>query len=394
MVKVKNDEFGDELLKCCIQAKMNDDTFIVYIDKLAEKRLVPWAHLRPLHSASLPPSSHQFSRINRNGFDGDYWSRIDRFAYDSHDSNKKSRVKCQRLDDLMGVCDYRAAICNSAFDLEPYVNLSNFASNTQRELFAYPIYSHTTGNMTKNNGNNNSGNAGNSGGSAGNAASNGNPTGNVKLLKNRQQQQQQSSTNQTNEGDNSKSQMVPLKIDTDNNGVGGSGAQYGKAGVHESKIDSQPLSSSTTSSSSTTATGHQQTYHQHQHHQMAEQNANVDASTGMAVATVAEVSHPHMSSYYHQGAATAAPVYYYQTAADDQGIYSTSDMVMQPGVYAVPAAYQHTTTAHGAPPMQPGMYAPVISSTQAAGHYPLVNSWPTYAQPMNPQGRNMKLLIK
>lgn len=387
MVKVKNNDSNDELLKCRIQAKMDDDTFIVYIDKLAVKRLVPWAHLRPLHSASFPfPSSlstREFFRKNRNDIGGgDSQSCIDRFAYNLH-SSTKSHTKCQRLDNLTGVSgayDYSAAICNSAFDFEPYTNLSNFAlpqSNIQREIIAYPVYTQSSGNMNNANNTSNSSNASSSGGGSNNTTS-----GNGKSMKSRQPTNNCAQQHQTNNGDG-KSQLIALKIDTENNGGSVGGGQYGKNG-HESKIDSQPLSTSTTSSSSTTS--YQQSYHQ-----MPEQNVTVGLSTGMSTAATTALTaagHPPMSSYYHHGAVTAAaataaaaPVYYYQTLADDPGVYTSSDMVMPPGVYAIPAAYQ-PTTATGAPAMQPGMYAP----TQTTHCSVPVSNWPAYTQPMNPQG--------
>lgn len=361
-----NNDHNDELLKCHIQAKMRDDTFIVFIEKLAEKRLVPWSHLRPLRSASSSSLSREFFPTNRicGGIGQSY---VDRYGYNLHGSTK-SRTKRQHIDNFTtGIGNDCDAICNSEFDFEPYINLSNFTlstSNAQREIIAYPMAYAQSGN--------------------GNSSNGGNSTANTKSMKNRQSNNAQ---HQTNDGD---SKSAVLKIDTDNgNGNGGNGSgvggggQYGKGG-HDSKNDSQQ---SNTSASSTTS--HQQSYHhqQQQQHQMPEPNVIVDASTGMPAAA----GHPPMSSYYHQGtvatATAGAPVYYYQTTADDQsGIYSSSDMVVPHGVYAIPA-YQSTTAATVPPTMQPGMYAPAISSTQAV-HYPgPVNGWPAYTQQMNPQGK-------
>lgn len=350
LVKVTKTEHGsDELLKCQIQAKMKDDTFIVFIEELKEKRLVPCSHLRPLHSA-LTREFFQPKRIY--GGIGQQ-SQIDRYGYDLH-GNTKSRTKRQRTSNFG--FDYDA-ICNSGFDFEPYINLSNFTlapTNSQRELIAYPMAYTQSGNMNSNNSNNNN--------------SGGNQTGNTKSMKNRQQPS--NGQHQTvNDGDN---KLTALKIDTDNSGSAGIGGQYGKNG-HESKIDSRP--SSVLSSSA--ASFHHNYQHQQQH-QMPEPNVTTtDASTAPA-------GHPPMSSYYHQGttATATAPVYYYQASADEHsGIYSPSEMV-----HYIPTAYQATTSAT-APPTMPGMYGPAISSTQIA-HYPVpVSGWSAYTQPINPQGK-------
>lgn len=365
------DDHSDELLKCHIQMKMRDDTFIVYIEELGEKRLVPWSHLRPLRTLSpSSPLSRDFFPMHRiyGGFGQSY---VDRYGYNLH-GNTKSRIKRQRIANFTTDFPYnRDAICNSGFDFEPYINLSNFnlnASNAQREIIAYPMVYSQTSNMQSNNSNSNSSNGGNS-------------TGNSKS-KNRQSHNAQ---HPTNDGE---TKVTVLKNETDNGngnsgGGGGSGTEgqkYGKNG-QESKSDSQ---SANTSSSSTTSHQQQQQSYHHQQHQMSEPSVTVDTSSGMP----ATVSHPQMSSYYHQGqlATAAAPVYYYPAATDDQnGIYP-SDVVVQPGVYAIPAtAYQSTTSAAAMPTtMQPGMYAPATQST----HYPIpVNGWPAYTQPMNPQGK-------
>lgn len=312
----------------------------MFLEKLAEKRLVPLSHLRPLYVAS--PHCDRYSR--------DY---------------TKSRSKYQRIANFTTDASYNCdAICNSGFDFEPYINLANFElspTNAYRELITYPIYSQS-GAMNPKNGNNPS------------------HGGNSKSMKNRQSNTVQ---HQTNDGGDDK--VTTPQNDTDNDGNGAAGAsggvqQYGK-NAHESKIDSQqPTSSSTT--------GHQQSYHPHQHHQMPEPN---DGALGgmLPVATTTPSGHlqPISSYYHHQGAmpVSSAPIYYYQ--ADEQ-IYTPSDMVVPHGVYAVPAAYQPTTTAAGPPSMQPNMYTPAITSTQA-GHYPAVQvaNWPPFTQTMNPQGK-------
>lgn len=349
---------------------MKDDTFIVYIEKIAEKRLVPWSHLRPLHAAASSPLSRDFFPVHNNRIcDGIGQSYMYRCDYNLH-GNTKSYTKRQRIGNFTTGFSYnRDAICNSDFDFEPYINLSNFslnASHAQRELIAYPMVYSQSGNMNSNNSNSNPSNGGNS-------------TGNSKSMKNRQ------SNNAQHQPNDVESKVTVLKNDTDNgngngNGNGGGGQQYGKNG-HEMKNDSQ---SSNTSSSSNA--GHQQSYHQQQQQQMAEPNVTVDTSSGMPTT----VSHPPMAAnYYQQGplATAPAPVYYYPTAADDQnGIYGSSDMVVPHGVYAIPAAaaYQSTAATTAMPPtMQPGMYAPATQTT----HYPIpVNGWPAYTQPINPQG--------
>lgn len=357
-----NDQ-NDELVKCQILAKMKDDTFIVYIEKFAEKRLVPWTHLRPLHASS--PLSRDFFPMPNNRIYGGIGQPFSyRCGYNLH-GNTKAHTKRQRIGNFTTGFSYnRDAICNSDFDFEPYINLSNFslnASHAQRELIAYPMVYSQSGNMNSNNSNSNPSNGGNS-----------------KSMKNRQQNNAQ---HQANDGENKV--VTVLKNDTDNGngnangGGGGAGSQqYGKNG-NESKNDSQ---SSNTSSSSTA--GHQQSYHQQQ--QMAEPNVIVNASGGMP----ATVSHQPVSNYYQPGpvATAPAPVYYYQAGDDQNGVYAPSDMMVPHGVYAIPAApaYQSTAATTAMPPgMQPGMYAPAAQTT----HYPIpVNGWPAYTQPMNPQG--------
>lgn len=347
---------------------MKDDTFIVFIEKFAEKRLVPWTHLRPLH-ASSPLSRDFFPMHNNRIYGGIGQPFMYRCGYNLH-GNTKSHTKRQRNGNFTTDFSYnRDAICNSDFDFEPYINLSNFslnASHAQRELIAYPMVYSQSGNMNSNNSNSNPTNGGNL-------------TGNSKSMKNRQQNNVQ---HQTNEGE---SKVTVLKNETDNgngngNGSGGAGGQqYGKNG-HEVKMQNDSQSSNTSSSSSV---GHQQSYHQQQ--QMAEPNVTVVTSSGVP----ATVSHPPVSNYYQQGPVVTAPapVYYYPTAADDQnGVYASSDMIVPHGVYAIPAAqaYQSNAATTAMPQaMQPGMYAPAAQTT----HYPIpVNGWPAYAQPMNPQG--------
>lgn len=328
-MKVTNNERGDEYLKCHIQEVMNDDTFLVFIEKLAEKRLMPLSSLRPIYVAS---------------------SSMDRYSGDLN-GNAKARNKRQRIENFTTAYN-SDAICNSAFDFEPYINLANFTlspTSAHRELIAYPMHIYTqAGTMNANKGNNSS--------------NGGNSTGNSKSIKNRQSNGAQ---NQTNDGGDGK---LVHHNDTDNVGAGANGGvqQYGKKG-HELKSDSQPTIAP---SSSSLTTGHQQLYHPQQH-QMPEPNDGAAAGNTQSA----------QSGYYHQQstvpASTAPAVYYYP--ADEQ-MYPPSDMVLPHGIYAIPAA----TGPHS---MQPNMYAPAISPMP--GHYPAVQvgNWPPYAQTVNPQGK-------
>lgn len=329
-----NNERGDEFLKCHIQEVMNDDTFLVFIEKLAEKRLIPMSLMRPLYVAS---------------------SYMDRYSGDLH-GNAKSRNRLQRIENFTTAYN-SDAICNSAFDFEPYINLANFTlspTSAQRELIAYPMLYTQGGAMNANKGNNSS--------------NGGNSTGNSKSIKNRQSN---SAQHQANDGGDGK---FVHHNDTDNVGAGANGGvqQYGKKG-HELKCDNQP-----TIASSSSTTGHQQSYHPQQH-QMPEPNDG--AATGN-IQSAATAGHLPQSGYYHHQqsavpASTAPTVYYYP--ADEQ-MYSPSDMVMPHGIYAIPAA----TGPHS---MQPNMYAPAISPMQ--GHYPAVQvgNWQPYTQTVNPQGK-------
>lgn len=312
---MKLSETKDELLKCCIRAKEDDGSYVVFIDELAEKRSVPHTSLRPLLSALRD------SFISR---DSDQYAKnmsmkenIDKFGFGSR--NVRMRTKSQQSNDLN--IDY-AAICNS-FNFEPYINLSNFnlATNNHNELIAYPmVYAQST-NMSSNN----------------NSAANTNTSS--KPAKNRNQNSQ----NHTIQNDTNDKQQQSQKSDNDNS--------YGK-NVHESKTDVQQTP--------TTTTGYYQQQSQDQHDAMV------------------STTHPHMANYYAQG--TTAPVYYCATPEySEQGIYS-SEMVMQPGVYAIPAPYQ-------APPMQPNMYAPISGNQTSHYPVPVTGGWPAYTPPINPQGQ-------
>lgn len=311
MVKLCDE--NDELLKCRIQAKIRDDLFIVFIDKLAEKRSVSCESLRPLigapgfmkaEAAATAASRHATFPTRAN-------TSIDRIASDMR--SVKSHMKCQSIDGLS--IDYDA-ICNS-FDFESYLSLSNFhfASHNQPELIACPMVYSQSGNM----------------------GANSNTSGqNAKNNKNRQSNAAQNNSNCGQSDVNDKAQAKGQ--DTDGN-------SYGKSG-HEIKVEVQQAPTPTTG------------YYQHQ---TPDPNAAIDAGP------------TPMSNYYQPG---IAPFYYCAapTEYSDQGVYS-SDMVMQPSVYAIPAPYQ-------APPMQP-MYAPIAGNQTT--HYPVpVSGWP--AQPINPQG--------
>lgn len=83
-------------------------------------------------------------------------------------------------------------------------------------------------------------------------------------------------------------------------------------------------------------------------------------------------------NYYHQ---TTAPVYYCPTPEYNESNMYSNEMVMHPGVYAVP------THAYQMPPIQPNMYGPVTGNQ--ASHYPVhVGGWPGYNPQVNTQGKS------
>lgn len=317
---MKLSETTDDLQICRIESKEDDGMYVVYVDKLAENRSVSYTSLRPLndtlHNSFKSRDSDQY--MKNKSMKG----RCEKFGFSSR--NVTSHIKSKLPNDSDITYD---AICNT-FNFEPYINLSNFnfTSNNQNEVIAYPlVYSQST-NMNPSN--NTSGNTNNS----------------SKPSKNRNQNAQNHAIIQHNSNDNQQ-----------NNQKGDNENSYGK-NVNELK-----------GSDVQTPT----TYYQHQH-QSQEQHGDTIVPVTLPVPNIQQ---HHAPNYYNQGSAS---VYYCATPEyNEQGVFS-SEMLMQPGVYAIQNPYQ-------TPPIQPNVYAPV-SGNQAA-HYPIpVNTWPAYNPPMNPQG--------
>lgn len=268
----------DKPLKCRINEKgSNDETYVVFVEKLCETRTVPLASLQPLSGMErdMYAARHcdqyaksEFKRINTEK------------SADSDIRNVKPYAKSQN-DNLISKND---AICKS-IDLEKYINLSNFdyPSKIQHQILAYPIYSQTP-NMSTNT----------------NSGSHNNNTS--KIIKNRNQNQHNVQCDANDKQTQQQSQIT--KIDEENT--------Y-NVHAHEPKQDFQPKSNTTTG------------YYHHQ-----SQDQNIDAGVSMN-------QQHQVPGYYTPG---MAPVYYCSTAEyNEQNLYS-SDMVMPHGVYALPHAYQ------------------------------------------------------
>lgn len=232
------------LYKCRVNAKEtskkekeSDDKYVVFIEKLGEKRSVPVSSLRPLSGAERDLTASMTARC-------------DQYANSPHkkyNHNKCESVNVSRVTTKKETNDFSVnydAICKS-LDLESYINLSNFdfASNNQQELIAYPMV-FTQSNMSSNNNSNSNSNSGSKG------------------MKNRNQNAQNQNNLSGDLNDKQNNQMT--KIDEENS--------YKNIG-HDSKADSQ-LGSNQSSG-----------YYQHQ-------EQNVDGGS---------VNQQHTASYYNQG---------------------------------------------------------------------------------------------
>lgn len=324
---VRLSDTKEEPLKCRIQSKgPNDESCVVFVEKLGKTRTVPYASLQPL------------SGIERDIFGTRRCDQYAKSAYRNGNTDKfggygvrnvRSYTKSQNFDEMIFDSD---AICKS-IDLEPYISLSNFdfTSNNQQQLIAYPMVYSQTPNMSTNN--------------SSSANSNANNNNTSKNIKNRNQNLQTQANSALVACDtNEKQQQVQnTKIDEENS--------YNIIS-HESKHDFQQTTNTTAA------------FYQH-----PPQDQNVDA--GIPVS-----QQQHVSGYFPQG---VAPVYYCPTSEyNDQNLYS-SEMVMPQGVYAIPHAYQA--------PIQHAMYAP-ISGNQGSHYTVPVGSWPAYNPPMNPPGKH------
>lgn len=284
-------ENDNELLKCCIKEKeSNDDTCVVFIGKLGEKRSVPLASLRPLNGAehNIVQSHRADAKLTPTN------TSIEKYGYGSCNATSPSDEK-EKLDDL--VFDYDAIYeITKSLDFDSYINLSNFklTPNNQQEIIAYPmVYSHSN-NMNSNN-------------SSGNTN-----TGGSKKIRN------QNASNLNNVQCDANDKQQHIKTDAEEN-------VYGK-NVHDSKPDLQQKSQ----------TGG---YYQ-------SQDQNVDASIPM--------SQQQMSNYYHQSAAPIyycpTPEYsetnmYSSEMVMPHGVYAVPTHAyqvppMQPNMYAPMAGGQ------------------------------------------------------
>lgn len=188
---------------------MGGVTYVVFIEKLGEKRSVPQSSLRPLCGTESDfAASHRSDQYAKSAYK--------KYHHIKYDSPSVSRVGCNKDVNDFPV-DYDA-ICKS-LDFESYINLSNFefASNNQQELIAYPIYSQTN-NMSSTN----------------NSSGSNNGANGSKGMKNRGQNSQNQSNLSCESTDKPTSSMS--KIDEDNS--------YAK-NSHDTKQDSQPAMNQT-----------------------------------------------------------------------------------------------------------------------------------------------------
>ncbi|XP_031628547.1 protein ovarian tumor locus-like [Contarinia nasturtii] len=273
---VRLNDIEDELFKCRIKSKgSSSNTYVVYIEQLGEKRLVPFTSLRPLndkrcesiksrhHDPCAKPISKKASI--------EYVSQ-----HQTRDASLHT-LKREKFDDY--VFDYDA-ICeiSKTLDLDSYINLSNFPTNNQQEIIAYPLAYSQNPNMNTNNGSN----------------SNNNNTVATKM-KNRNQNSNNAKVSDSNEKQQHQQQQHQMSKADDE-------IPYTK-NVHDTKQESQ--------------SGYYS-------HQAPEQH--VDTGTQQP-----------MSGYYSQ---SSTPVYYCSTSEynEPNQVYQ-SEMVLPPhgSVYTIPA---------------------------------------------------------
>lgn len=205
---MKLNDSDTRLHKCRINAKEtsdeekeSNDSYVVFIEKLGEKRSVPLSSLRPLSGTERElTASHRCDQYTKLPYK--------KYNHNKYESLNAHRIACKKETNNFSV-DYDA-ICKS-LDFESYINLSNFdfASNNQQELIAYPMV-FTQSNMSSNNN------------------SNSNSNGGSKGMKNRGQNAQNQSNLSGDLNDKQANQMS--KIDEENS--------YANIG-HDSKVDSQ-----------------------------------------------------------------------------------------------------------------------------------------------------------